>query len=218
MAACECSSISSLCGQPFSIASRKRCSEPTPGLPPHENTSLVDAAHADHLIVDEIRRHADQRQVFASLADDLVAGGMRNEMGEPLQSHGIAIANGGFDGFGERGNTRHVYTVSRLRTRIYGWPPAGSNGGCIKLEPQRIATDAEQAADFHDKCRTRGRSPVWAARPMASAGLSAFSAAACADRSLPGAFCPAAPIGRSSAATGQPTSRLATPSRPTPEL
>ena len=27
-------------GQPFSIASRNRCSEPTPGLPPHEKVSL----------------------------------------------------------------------------------------------------------------------------------------------------------------------------------
>ena len=45
---------------------------------------------------------------LAALADDLVAGGMRNEMGETLERHGIAVADGRFDGFGERGNTRHV--------------------------------------------------------------------------------------------------------------
>ena len=36
MPAWLCSSIASGTGQPDSTASRKRCSEPTPGLPPHE--------------------------------------------------------------------------------------------------------------------------------------------------------------------------------------
>ena len=35
-----CSSISSGCGQPFCTASRNRCSEPTPGLPPQQKTSF----------------------------------------------------------------------------------------------------------------------------------------------------------------------------------
>jgi hypothetical protein len=38
--ACECSSSSSGEGHPFSTASLNLWSEPTPGLPPHENTSL----------------------------------------------------------------------------------------------------------------------------------------------------------------------------------
>ena len=38
--ACEYSSSSSGRGQPFSTASRRRCSDPTPGLPPHEKTSF----------------------------------------------------------------------------------------------------------------------------------------------------------------------------------
>src|SRR5581483_7807816 len=40
ISACECSSSSSGAGHPFSTASRKRRSDPTPGLPPQENTSL----------------------------------------------------------------------------------------------------------------------------------------------------------------------------------
>ena len=55
---------------------------------------LVDAAHADELVVDQVRRHADQRQVLAALADDLVAGGVRDQVGEPLHRHGVAIADG----------------------------------------------------------------------------------------------------------------------------
>ena len=35
-----CSSICNGAGQPVASASRIRCSDPTPGLPPHENTSL----------------------------------------------------------------------------------------------------------------------------------------------------------------------------------
>ena len=36
---------------------------------------LLGAAHADQLVVDEVRRHADQREVAAALPDHLVAGG-----------------------------------------------------------------------------------------------------------------------------------------------
>ena len=76
------------------MASLRRCSEPTPGLPPHEKTSLLHAAHADELVVDEIGRHADQREPFAALPDDLVARGMGNEMREALKRDGVAIADG----------------------------------------------------------------------------------------------------------------------------
>ncbi len=66
------------------------------------------AAHADELIVNEIRRHADERQSFPALTDNLVAGGMGNKMREALERDGVAVADGGLDSFGERGNTRHA--------------------------------------------------------------------------------------------------------------
>ena len=68
---------------------------------------LVDAAHADELVVDQVGRHADQRQALLLLADDLVAGGMRDQVGEPLHGHGVAIADGRFHGLGKRQKTRH---------------------------------------------------------------------------------------------------------------
>ena len=55
---------------------------------------LVDAAHADELVVDQVRRHADQRQTLAALADDLMGGGMRDQVGETFQRHRVAVANG----------------------------------------------------------------------------------------------------------------------------
>ena len=71
---------------------------------------LVGAAHADELVVDEVRRHPDQREMLAALADDLVPRRIRNEMGEPLHGHGIAIPDGRFDGLGEGQETGHAGT------------------------------------------------------------------------------------------------------------
>ena len=48
MPACECSSIASGTGHPCSTASRNRCSEPTPGLPPHEK--IIRDAHPEPII------------------------------------------------------------------------------------------------------------------------------------------------------------------------
>ena len=75
MAAWECSSIASGCGQPFSTASRKPMQRADAGIAAPGEHELVDAAHADELVVDQVRRHADQRQALALLADHLVAGG-----------------------------------------------------------------------------------------------------------------------------------------------
>ena len=40
--------------------------------------------------------------MLAALADDLVAGGMRDQMGEAFHRHRVAVADGGFHGLGER--------------------------------------------------------------------------------------------------------------------
>ena len=71
---------------------------------------LVGAAHADELIVDEVGRHPDEGEMPAALADDLVSRRIRNEMGEPLHGHGIAIPDGRFDGLGEGQETGHAGT------------------------------------------------------------------------------------------------------------
>ena len=47
------------------------------------------AAHADHLVVDQVRRHADQVQVAPALADDLVPGSERDQVREALQRDGL---------------------------------------------------------------------------------------------------------------------------------
>ena len=69
------------------------------GIPTPRENRFLGAAHADELVIDQVRRHPDQRQAFALLADNLVAGGVRDKVGETLESDGIAITNGGFHGF-----------------------------------------------------------------------------------------------------------------------
>ncbi len=48
---------------------------------------------ADQLVVDQVRGHAHQVQVALALADHLVAGRMRNQMGEAFHRHAVAIGD-----------------------------------------------------------------------------------------------------------------------------
>ena len=52
----------------------------------------VDRTHADQLVVDQIGGHPADGQVPAALADDLMAGGEGDEMGEALHGDEIAVA------------------------------------------------------------------------------------------------------------------------------
>ena len=63
---------------------------------------LAGDAGGDHLVVDEVRRQAGQRQVALALADDLVAGGEADEVGEALDRDGVAVADELGDGVAHR--------------------------------------------------------------------------------------------------------------------
>jgi hypothetical protein len=58
----------------------------------------IGRAHADQLVIDQIRRHANQSQVLDALADDLVAGGERNQVREALHGHVVAAMHVQRDG------------------------------------------------------------------------------------------------------------------------
>ena len=60
----------------------------------------VGASHADHLVVDQVRRHADEVQVAPALPDDLVPCREGNQVGEALQRHALAVTNMTLDGIG----------------------------------------------------------------------------------------------------------------------
>ena len=59
---------------------------------PREHELRCHAA-GDHLVVDEVRREARQREITFVLTDDLVAGRERDEVREALDCYGIAVAH-----------------------------------------------------------------------------------------------------------------------------
>ena len=61
---------------------------------PGELHRLGDA-HANHLVVEDVRRHPDEGEVAAALTDDLVARGIGDQVREPLQGYAVAVAHGG---------------------------------------------------------------------------------------------------------------------------
>src|SRR5215212_5856766 len=63
---------------------------------PREN-ELARAAHPDQLVVDEIRRHAHERELAPLLPDQLVPRGVRDQVREPLERDGVAVAHGALD-------------------------------------------------------------------------------------------------------------------------
>ena len=62
---------------------------------------LARAAGADQLVVDDVGGHPHQRQIALALADDLLPGGDRDQVGEALQRDGVPVMDQIGDGIGE---------------------------------------------------------------------------------------------------------------------
>ena len=86
------------------------------------------AATPDHLVVDEIGRHPNQRQVGQPLADDLVAGGERDEVREPFERNGIARRNEPRHGVLEGEEFSHGWRIVALALARMRGPYQGVNG------------------------------------------------------------------------------------------
>ena len=67
-----------------------------------------DAAHADELVVDEVRRHAHRGEVAEARADHRVARGMGDQVGEPLHGDGVAVFDERGHRLGERDDLGHA--------------------------------------------------------------------------------------------------------------
>ena len=76
---------------------------------PREN-QLFRAAHPDELVIYQIRRHADQRQVFLALTDDLVTRRMGDKVREAFHGHFVAIVDKARDRRGQGGDVSHSQT------------------------------------------------------------------------------------------------------------
>ena len=176
---------------------------------------LVGAAHADQLVVDQVRRHADQRQVLAALADDLVPGRERDEMGEAFHGDGVAVPDGRFHGFGEGQKTGHSGASKNDRRFIYEAASRGSNAQTSPLAAMSVMSLISSEPIFHIHAeladiRHFGKTPYGERRVIDIIGGRVDGPEAHGPHPAP------APTGRSSARTEPPTSRRATASRPTP--
>ena len=71
------------------------------------------AAHTDELVVDHIRGHPHQGQVAPPLANDLVRGCVRDQVGKTLQRDAAAIGDAARDGGLQWDEIRHLVPCSR---------------------------------------------------------------------------------------------------------
>jgi hypothetical protein len=80
---------------------------------PREDHAL-GAAHADHLVVDHVGRQPHQGQAAAALADQLVAGRVRDQMREALQGDGVAVGHQLGDRVAKRHHLCHLLAALLL--------------------------------------------------------------------------------------------------------
>src|SRR4029077_9780622 len=86
-------------------------------------------SHADHLVTDQIRGHADQMQAAAALANDLVTSGKRDQMREALERHALTVVHMLRDRIG-KGDQRHWVLLDhglRLLTHVLRQIIEGAN-------------------------------------------------------------------------------------------
>jgi hypothetical protein len=73
-----------------------------PGVPAPGEHEPPHTAHPDQLVVEDVRCHADERQIGATLPEDLVTGGEGDQVGEALERDGAAVGDRSLDRLGER--------------------------------------------------------------------------------------------------------------------
>ena len=74
---------------------------PDAGIAAPGKHQLARAARSDELVVDEIGGHPDQGEVAPPLPDHLVPGGERDQVGESLHRHNVAVLHGQCDRLGQ---------------------------------------------------------------------------------------------------------------------
>ena len=90
---------------------------PDPRVAAPREGQAVDAAGADQLVVDDVGRHAHEVQVTPALADDLVPGGVRDQVRETLHRHGVAVAHEARHRLVERQQFGHAVMLAQRVTR-----------------------------------------------------------------------------------------------------
>ncbi|MNP42996.1 hypothetical protein D3C76_1367910 [compost metagenome] len=82
---------------------------------------LAGATGADQLIVDQVRGHAYQGQIFLALTNDFMPGGSRNQVGEAFEGDAVAVVDELLHGVVEREDFSHCRLLDMLsRGRLHG--------------------------------------------------------------------------------------------------
>ena len=87
------------------------------GIAEPREDELAGDTGRDHLVVDQVRRQPGEGQVAPALADDLVTGGERDEVGEALDRDRVAVADEIPDRVGHRGDLGAAHLSRRPRPR-----------------------------------------------------------------------------------------------------
>ena len=74
---------------------------------------LANATRANQLIVNQVRRHADNRQVALRLANHFVPSGGRNQMRESFERNHVTVVDNVPDGFVECGDSSQLTILPR---------------------------------------------------------------------------------------------------------
>ena len=86
------------------------------GVPAPGENERAGAPHPDHLVVDDVGRHADEGELASALPNQLVTRGVRNEMREAFERHDVAVMDELSHGFGERDALSHQKRSWAIRT------------------------------------------------------------------------------------------------------
>ena len=125
---------------------------------PGEN-QLADCAHTDQLVIENVGRHADQRQIAAALPDHLVPRCEWDEVREPFHCNGVPIARELRDGPARLMNSLHARWGDNRQTRFnsIGNPAVNlASSGALVLRGQTSAKidddecDSASGNGFHD--------------------------------------------------------------------
>src|SRR2546430_14057239 len=98
-------------------------------MPAMQEGVLARGARPDHLVVEHVRRHPDQLEVAAALAQELVPGRERDQVREALERDAVSVVDQLRYDVGERGDRGHLHTDYLLAHKLpmeLVWPHADS--------------------------------------------------------------------------------------------
>ena len=92
---------------------------------------------ADHLVVDEVGRHPHERQIAPALPDQLVPGGVRDQVGEALERDDVAVAHELVDRVPQRDDLGHRPEGERVRPLCIVTQRSSVNSSTTAWPPKR---------------------------------------------------------------------------------